>query len=316
MNKIRHLYIHIPISKSNCEICDINKIEHFSLEPIIEEMGNKKLDKKLKTLYIGGLNPGDLNKNSLKRLFLAISKRFSSIDEFTFETYPESLTKEKIHFLKRSGVNRVVLKVKTFSETILNKWSLKNETSKIFEVIRSVGFNNISIDMNFGFNKGVLQKDIECVLKLAPESIHWYSHSMQGDIADLKFISKKMESNSYYRYELTGFAKPGFESQQSMAYWKSKNWLGIGSGAYSFVDTNYNGNELIGKELAQQVIMMALHYKTGLDLSLELHNYSYQNYKNELDLLVSQGKLIKEGGFIFIDKKQWENIDDIIKNIL
>ena len=324
MDNIKHLYIHVPFTNSNCKICDKQALKQGKLKKFIDEILQKidksNISRNLSTLYIGGLNFGSIPLENQKQILESISKKFLRIEEFSVELYPQNCSLKLMALLAKHNVNRVVLKTKTFDENTLKKFNMHHNTKVVEKIINTLELhkiNNVALDLNFGFNNKILKTDMAIVKTLKPNSVYWYSHDFTGSANDVDFIAKGMINMEYKRFELTGFAQSANEqSLHSKAYYSSENWLAIGKGGLSFINNKYGETLLDKEELYQHILIMALQHKNGLNLQNEKHFLTYNFYRNQINKFLKSKKLIFAKQNIFINPCNWVEIDKIISNLI
>ena len=158
------VYIHIPFCKSICSYCDFCKVLYHGpwvtqyLNRLLEEIKEKYQGEEIKTLYIGGGTPSALGSKDLKYL-MEVIKIFdlSKLKEFTFECNIDDITEELLNILKENNVNRLSIGIESFDPQKLDfmkrkKLSFKEVNSKI-KLCKSLGFNNINVDLIYGIPK-------------------------------------------------------------------------------------------------------------------------------------------------------------------
>jgi oxygen-independent coproporphyrinogen-3 oxidase len=161
INKLEHLYIHIPFCKNICTYCDfVRKIENNSnvideyIKHIINEINT--IVYPLKTIYIGGGTPNSLNIKQLSLLLKHVQVKLAKNYEFTIELNPEFVTKEQVMVLKSYGVNRASIGVQTTNDSILHQFNRQHSFKDVLTAItklQKVGISNISLDLLYGFNE-------------------------------------------------------------------------------------------------------------------------------------------------------------------
>ncbi len=261
--KATSLYIHIPFCKNICPYCDFlkfkknNQIEVKYIDNVILDLNKLFNDGYLfDTIYIGGGTPTCLEYEHLERLLKAIKPliNFKINYEFTIEINPENINKTLLNLLKNNFINRVSIGIQSFNEDILNTIR-RNYNIDIFQTINLVKsfFNNISIDLIYGFQNQTiehLKNDLTKFLKLDIPHISIYSLTIhkgtkfykmgvkeQDDEQSREFydlIVKTFRDNGYKRYEVSNFARAGYQSRHNMNYWKNNEYVGIGLGASGF----------------------------------------------------------------------------------
>lgn len=281
------VYVHIPFCKSICSYCDFCKMFYNGawvtqyLNSMINEIKDKYLGEKIKTLYVGGGTPSALSLKDLKYLFEIINKmNLDELEEFTFECNLNDITEELLMFLKENKVNRLSIGIESFNENKL-KFMERNhsfeEATNAMKLIRKTGFDNVNIDLIYGIPGETLKdlkKDLDLILKLDPDHISTYSLivedntkiSKQGvlpiseelDASMYEYIVDKLDSKNYKHYEVSNFAKKSKESKHNLQYWNNEEYYGFGLGAHGYIHgvryentrslTKYNNGEFLKKE--------------------------------------------------------------------
>jgi len=324
--KINSLYIHIPFCSSICFYCDfpkilkIKKYEDKYIDALIKELGNLKINHKLKTIYIGGGTPSCI---LLDKLFIQLEKYIDKSTEFTIEANPLDINKKLLINYKKHHVNRLSLGVQSTNNKILKILGRKHTKN---DVIKSINLakkyiKNINIDLIYGFNEltnEILLSELKDYLKLNVNHISTYSleihkgtkfyndHRKEEDdlIADQFKLIYKTLSKKYHRYEISNFAKIGYESKHNLTYWNDDFYYGIGLGAASYIN-NYrykntlNIDEYLKGKFIKEKELVTIdddkHYYLLLNLRKEsgINLIDYQNRFNE-DLLKVKSKEINK----------------------
>ncbi len=273
-------YVHIPFCEHICFYCDFNKVflegqpVDDYVDSLIKEMQltvQAHPDEAVSTFYIGGGTPTTLNERQLDRLLYGIQDTFKlpKNGEFTMESNPESLTFDKLKIMQNYGVNRLSMGVQSFNDAILKKIGRIHTSEQVYRCIadaRRAGFDNMSIDLIFRLPNQTM-KDFEESLTKALEldlphySIYalilenktvFYNLMRQGKLplpsedteADMYALAiDTMAKHGRNHYEISNFAKPGFESQHNLTYWKNEHYFGFGAGAHGYIDgVRYNNH--------------------------------------------------------------------------
>lgn len=271
---MRGMYIHIPFCHQICHYCDFNKV-FFDNQPVdeyIETIGQElQLMKeegfqfsKLETVFIGGGTPTSLSAPQLERLLAIIGQyvEISSLREFTTEANPDELTTEKLIALKQGGINRLSIGVQSFDEALLKKIGRTHNAEdpvRVIEEARKIGFTNISIDLIYGLPGQTIeqwQQTLDQAFALDLEHYSGYSLIVEpktvfynlmnkgklplpGEDAEaemLKMLMVQMENVGHAQYEISNFAKPGYESIHNLLYWQNEAYAGVGAGAHGYVN--------------------------------------------------------------------------------
>ena len=199
----------------------------------------------------------------------------SPFDEFTVEVNPEDIVEkghEYVHGLLALGVNRISMGIQSFDDGILRWMNRRHDASRAFEafrILRECGVRNISMDLIFGLSQltdEVWKDTIEKALKLDPEHISAYQLSIEEGsalakmVADSRYVEatdeqcrrqydilcQSLRQSGYHHYEISNFAKPGFEAVHNSAYWRRVPYIGLGPGAHSLSGgvRSWNSQEL------------------------------------------------------------------------
>ena len=259
------VYIHIPFCNNICSYCDFCKVLYklgyvdkylLSLEKEIKSRYNGE---KIDSIYVGGGTPSSLSISEMERL-LKIIKIFNLNDkyEYTIECNIESINEEKSILFKKYGVNRISFGVESFNKDIQKILGRSHNEKMIFNNISMTKkyFDNINIDLIYAVNNDIdiVKSDIDKFLKLDVTHVSCYSlileehtklyidhyKNVNEDIDNkmYKYISSKLEDNGYIHYEISNYAKSGYESIHNKNYWLNGNYYGFGLGAVSYLD-NY-----------------------------------------------------------------------------
>lgn len=233
------------------------------------------------TLYIGGGTPSVLPLDVLSRIVGAVTEPVEVttptelFDEFTVEVNPEDIVekgREYVRGLLALGVNRISMGIQSFNDDILRWMNRRHDAGnavKAFHILRESGVRNISIDLIFGISQltdETWKDTIEKALELAPEHISAYQLSIEEGsalakmVADGRYVEASEEQcrrqydilcrclgrSGYHHYEISNFAKPGFEAVHNSAYWRRVPYIGLGPGAHSLTGNvrSWNSQEL------------------------------------------------------------------------
>lgn len=271
------LYIHIPFCARKCRYCDFNSIVSESktvdryLHAIEKELSILKGRYVFNTVYIGGGTPSILSEVQLEKLLQSVIRHIpsSEIREYTFEANPGTLTVNKIGLLKEYLVNRISLGVQSFQDRqlqFLGRIHSSNDAKNALDSLRKTGFRNINIDLIFGCPEQSIEdweKDLKTVVELNPEHISTYAltyeegTSLTRDLDDsvihkldegvelemYKTAMRYLARSGYNHYEISNFAKYGYECAHNHAYWNNMGYVGVGVGAFSFIDGVRTSNE-------------------------------------------------------------------------
>ena len=214
------------------------------------------------TIYFGGGTPTALNIAQLELLLRGFHERLelSELVEWTIEANPGSVSARKAALLKKFGVSRISLGVQSWDEELLKLLGREHnaqQAKESFRILRAAGFTNINVDLMFGLPGQTADQwraTLEKTIALQPEHISTYCLTYEEDTefflrhargefrqdadADAEFFEMTMailEDAGYEHYEISNYARPGFESVHNRAYWLGKDYLGIGPSAVSTI---------------------------------------------------------------------------------
>jgi oxygen-independent coproporphyrinogen-3 oxidase len=214
------------------------------------------------TIYFGGGTPTALNIAQLELLLRGFHERLelSQLVEWTVEANPGSVSTRKAALLKKFGVNRISLGVQSWDEELLKLLGREHNAQQAedsFRILRHADFTNINVDLMFGLPGQTVEQwraTLEKTIDLQPEHISTYCLTYEEDTefflrhvrrefrqdadADAEFFEMTiamLEDAGYEHYEISNYARPGFESVHNRAYWLGKDYMGIGPSAVSTI---------------------------------------------------------------------------------
>ena len=360
---MKSAYIHIPFCKSICSYCDFCKMNYQKewievyLDVLKEEIEEKYADEYLDTIYIGGGTPSCLSKEELNKLF-DIIKIFNLNEEyeFTFECNVNDITEELLNILKENQVNRLSIGVESFNNNNLKlierKHTFEDALTKI-NLVKNYGFNNINVDLIYALPEETLstvKKDINQLLKLDIPHISTYSLIIEEhtklkikgikeidedlDAKMYEYIVKKLTNNNYNHYEISNFAKKGYESRHNLTYWNNEYYYGFGLGAHGYVHgVRYentrsfhdylNGNYILEENILskQQImeneLMLGLRKTKGINLNEFFNKYDI-NLQDVFDIrpLLKTKDLIYKNGNIFVNPSKLYVMNEILLKLI
>ena len=272
MNELKPLgiYIHIPFCRSKCQYCDFYSIGGSRDKRLVDnyiqalyahfkETGALATDYIVDTVYFGGGTPSFFGADGLRGIFAELQHRFR-VDkeaEVTFEANPDSVTESLLKKLRAEGFNRMSLGVQSDRDSMLKKLGRPHnyeQARTAVQLARSVGFDNISLDLMYGLpNQTAAQweETLHHVLRLRPEHMSCYGLKVEPGTplweykdaanlpsdevqADMYLAAVDILADAGYRqYEISNFARPGFECRHNLKYWLGREYLGFGPDAAS-----------------------------------------------------------------------------------
>ena len=355
--KINSLYVHIPFCRNICSYCDFFKIlknktfEDKYINELVKDL--KEVQNKFllfKTIYIGGGTPSCLEFNNLEKILKVLSKMHLNKYEFTIECNPEDINDEFLKLITKYGVNRVSIGIQTFNQSSLARLNRQSNIDFKEAINRTKKYiSNINVDFIYGLpneNLNDIKNNLDTFLELDVNHVSLYSLTISKNtlfynqkIKEIReddsriyydYISSILNKNGFKCYEVSNFAKKGFESKHNLNYWLDNFYLGIGAGAHGYINNvrykvssnlllYLNGERKIEEEVIdeklhkEEFIMLGLRLKKGLSL-IKYESIFKVNFLEEfskiIDILVKE-KLIKidknylkctKNGFIIQDQ--------------
>ncbi len=275
---MKGFYIHIPFCKNICSYCDFAKqiateeVQTQYIDILLKELNRKrKYLKDVTSVYIGGGTPNSLSYSNLRRLLLALLPYLKKSTENTIEINPELLTEQQTALFARMKINRISIGVQTFQESILKKIRRKHTVENVKEAIRMLvhkQIQNINLDMMYGLPGQTMEDfkaDVEQVLALPITHLSYYSliveektilfHQLRKNaisvpnddlVADMyEYLQKRLSSTDFQAYEISNYAKKGYESIHNLGYWNCEEYVGIGASACGYIERYRYENESV-----------------------------------------------------------------------
>ena len=261
----KSIYIHIPFCEHICSYCDFNKILYndeiafLYVNKLIEDLDYIiSLNLRFKTIYVGGGTPTSLSDELLDKLFNKIEKiiDYNEDFEFTVEANVENLTLNKLEIFNKYYVNRISIGVQTFNDEILKIYNRKHSSTDALNKIKETKkyISNINIDLIYGStfeDFEILKNDLEIISSLPINHISLYSlqindgtifsyqkiKELDGDKIreQYDYIVSYLKKLGFIHYEISNFAKEGYESKHNITYWRDGKYLALGAGASGYL---------------------------------------------------------------------------------
>lgn len=267
------IYVHIPFCDHKCIYCDFysiittDNISSFlnSLKKEIKYYAGKySSDRVITSIYFGGGTPSLMEPEYLREIITSLINNFkvSNSAEFTMETNPGTVDKEKLLKFRTAGINRISIGVQSFNDDelkFLTRIHNSNTAVETLYIASEVGFENISLDLIFNLPKQTKQmwlSNLKQAIQLPIKHISTYSLilergtilnkmvldgkvKMQSDDHDADLYETTLdffENSDFYQYEVSNFTKPGYECKHNNVYWRYGEYLGLGTSSHSFID--------------------------------------------------------------------------------
>ncbi len=275
----KHLgvYIHIPFCASKCGYCDFYSLAgcdkqmgkyQEALLSHIREAASTMSPYYIDTVYFGGGTPSYFGARRIAAIFNTLKRTGKVLKsaEVTVECNPDSVTRHELSVLKKEGVNRISLGVQSASDDLLKIIGRRHNFSQVKKAVKAVraeGIHNLSVDLIYGLpnqTKDDWADTLARVLELEPDHISCYGLKLEegtpmydtykdspvipteDEQADMYLYAvETLALYNYGQYEVSNFARQGFESRHNMKYWSLQDYLGFGPGAHSCMgDTRYS----------------------------------------------------------------------------
>ena len=261
------LYVHIPFCSSRCVYCGFYSTTGLELrdryvDAVCREIKMRPSAEPVSTIYLGGGTPSQLSPTHLKRILdtIYIYNKVETDAEITMEANPDDVTSEFVAMLQKLPINRISMGTQTFDDERLKFLHRRHTASQVplaVSALRQAGFNNISIDLMYGFPNQTLDEvkaDIDEALRLDVEHISTYCLMYeegtalyrlleQGKVKEIDeelerqmyyTLIERLESAGYEHYEISNFARPGYRSRHNSSYWHGVPYIGVGAAAHSY----------------------------------------------------------------------------------
>jgi len=273
------LYVHLPFCAAICTYCDFASELYAAarakryLEALENELRVRTAHLQPfapRTVFLGGGTPSALSVAELRGFFDMLRKyvELKDVAEFSIEANPGSTDAEKLEFLLKQGVNRISFGVQSFQPHLLKLLGRVHGAQHGREAVslaRAAGFTNVSMDLMHGLPTQSLEdlsRDVDEALRLGTDHISAYgliyedgtplkqavakgivqTLTPEEEAAHYRLVMERLESGGLPQYEISNYARPGYEAQHNLIYWRNEAYLGVGVSAASFVDFERSTN--------------------------------------------------------------------------
>jgi oxygen-independent coproporphyrinogen III oxidase len=273
MRKPFALYIHIPYCYQKCPYCDFNTYAVPSVpeaeytSAILAELDfyahtEAWKERPVKSIYFGGGTPSLMRPRFISQIIDSARYHFGTYPdaEITLEANPGTVTQDSLVGYQESGVTRLSLGAQSFNSTslkLLGRMHSVDQVEAAVQSARDADIKNISLDLMFGLPEQTyseLRNDISRALDLEPDHLSFYGLTIEKGtpyyqrykkgflrlppeelvIEMMDEIERVIPSSGLLQYEISNFARAGFQSKHNLAYWSGDDYLGLGAGAHSF----------------------------------------------------------------------------------
>lgn len=263
------LYLHIPFCLQKCNYCDfcsapaaesVRAAYVGALCKHLAAVAPMAREYTVDTVYLGGGTPTMLSAEDFLRILDTVKAHFALLSdaEITAECNPVTGAEPLFHGIRRAGINRLSIGLQSIHEKelkLLGRLHSFADFESTFAAARRAGFDNISADLMFGIPAQSVEsfrQTLNTVCDLAPEHISAYglrvedgtpfgrmkgtlplpSEDEEAEMAEL--VATLLPTRGYERYEISNYAKAGYESRHNLRYWLGEEYLGFGPAAHSF----------------------------------------------------------------------------------
>ncbi len=366
------LYLHIPFCDTKCIYCDFYSITNHSrkeefLASLIKEIKNQSLlvkNKTFDTIFFGGGTPSLLTYAEFSSIFETLYSNYniSENSEISIEANPGTIDQKKFKEFKKLPINRISFGVQSFIDSELKFLTRIHSSSQAIEAIKTAqdsGFENINLDLIFALPNQSLENwkyNLETAISLGTKHISAYSlifeegtflnmllHKNRVRKADIdleqemyEFTMNYLSDSGFGQYEISNYAKAGYQCRHNLKYWEYHDYLSFGPSASSFVNnkrwTNIrdinkyidliNSNQIaadfteeIDKDTSvTEYIFLGLR-STGIDIKKydRKYNESFKDkYKDTLDILLKSGFGELHNSYFKMTRKGYALCDEIV----
>lgn len=361
---IQSVYIHIPFCQHICHYCDFTKIFYDEqmateyIDALVNEINVQVHGENnpVKTIFIGGGTPTAITTSQLKTLLAYIEKKFDvyNCEEYTIEANPGDFDEEKAKLLKDYGINRVSLGVQVFDDVMLKELGRAHRVKDVYrtvELLQKNGISNISLDLIYSLphqTAGHFERTVTEALsfglphysayslQIEPKTIFYNRHKkgqlhrpqQEEEVNMYEILKQKMRESELKQYEISNFARPGYESKHNLTYWNNDYYWGFGAGASGYLPGKRTLNirpipayikqakedgkpvlkiETIGlKEQIEEELFLGLRKLTGIRKEDFYHKFGFSHdllYKDEIAHLIQKGWLIEDQDTIHLTEQ-------------
>ena len=373
------LYIHIPWCIRKCPYCDFNS--HAAPSALPEKQYVQALltnlaqelphiwGRKLESIFIGGGTPSLFSAESIDELLCGIRALlpFRPNIEVTLEANPGTFEQEKFKGFREAGINRLSVGIQSFNAEhlqVLGRVHNNTEALRAADIAHSAGFDNFNLDLMFGLPKQTQEQalqDLQQAIDLNPTHLSWYQLTLEPNtlfykqpppmpdddlVAEMQFAGQHLINLSCYtQYEVSAYARPGFECRHNRNYWEFGDYVAIGAGAHGKITnpaqgsvTRYHNHRqpaeymqqasigaarsgeqiLTPADLSFEFMLNALRLRDGFPITLltERTGLAFHHLKAGLDQALQRGLLDVEEGHIRPTAIGWQFLNEVIQLFL
>jgi putative oxygen-independent coproporphyrinogen III oxidase len=265
------IYVHIPFCLTRCGYCDFNAyagLDHLAPRYLRALMAEASLARRdwdrveIASVFLGGGTPTMQTPGDLATLLGHLRETFpvASDAEITTEANPDTVDAPSLHAIREAGYERLSMGAQSFDPVVLASLERLHSPDSVraaFAAARSVGYENVNLDLIYGANGETVdswERTVRETVALAPEHVSAYALTVEPatplgravasgatpepdpDLqADMFVLAcELLRAAGYRHYEVSNWAKPGYECRHNLGYWERRPYLGLGAGAHSY----------------------------------------------------------------------------------
>lgn len=365
------LYLHIPFCARKCAYCDFpsyagcgHLISSYvdALTGEIADASRAWPGRSVQTVFFGGGTPSLLTGEQMSRIMETVFTSFPVAPEaeISMEANPGTLTRENLRLYRSAGINRLSIGVQTFDDRLLGLIGRIHKRQQAIDAVltaHEAGFHNLNIDLMYGLPAQSLadfSATLDTALTLPVTHISMYSliveegtplyqrveagEAVPGDEETLEMqhmAARRLSPHGFERYEISNYARPGFECRHNLTYWRRGEYLGLGCAAHSLMEnvrfsntsslTGYlsgartvERETLTGEDALEETVMLALRTREGMDMNLykSLCGVAFSKKQKIIDRLAQEGLALFTGSRLVLTERGMDVLNAVIEALV
>lgn len=354
MSEPVELYVHIPFCAKKCAYCDFysHPADEAQMDAYIEEVLEEIslspfAGREASSVFFGGGTPSIVKSSHIVTVLEKLRQAFRIREdaEISIEVNPGTVTREKLRAFRKAGISRLSVGLQSADDAMLKKLGRIHtfrDFQETYRMAREEGFTNISADMILGLPGETPEgfaDSLEKVLIMGPEHLSVYSliieentpfyalygpsgafrHELPSEDKEREtahLADRLLESAGYVKYEISNYAKPGYECRHNEGYWTGVPYLGFGAAAASYIEGKrfknalndeylalpYEECEVLGeKDLMSEMMILGLRLTAGVSESAFRARFGKgmeDVYGDVIEKYVSLGALSRDGAYL------------------
>lgn len=320
------LYIHIPFCAVKCGYCDFYSLNYNrdTVEKYVEYLCEKikSINTVFDTVYFGGGTPSIIGADNAVKILSCV--KYKPTAEISIEINPKSYKNDFFEKIYKGGFNKISIGMQSADDVELKMLTRKHTVKDVENTVnsaKSAGFENISLDLMLGIQGQTLDSlkksldfaidssvtHLSCYMLQIEENTPFYNMNLslpdEKSVTDMYlYMCEYLKKNGFNQYEISNFAKEGYQSKHNLLYWLLDEYIGLGPSAHSFIenkryyypnDINYflSGNDRIyssdGGDL-YEYIMLGLRLSEGIDLN-KTKGLVSEDFEKKLEKYIENG---------------------------